>query len=219
MPNILEKYYNNIDKKYGINSLRKKKILSLAALEDSSKSRIMDIGCAEGYLSAALKKPSNYVVGLDISEKNINEAKKVLDQAIVFDIESEDWPNDFIENKFDLIVCAEVIEHLFDQDGAIAKISKILKPDGRLIISSPNFLVWNNRLRILFGHYGAKEIFFDQGHIHLLSYNGLKDKFEKNGFQIVAEDNLWYPNNLEFFKLILPKNLFIYQSIICLKNK
>lgn len=183
--NPLKKYYNEIRTDYGINNLRRRKILELAKASGLSGRRILDLGCASGYLAKELKQADNFVAGLDISEKSIRGLKDILDKSQVFDIERDDWSPEFIDNKFDLIICAELLEHLFGIDGSLQRLKEVLKADGKIIISTPNFLLWNNRARMLLGHYGEKEIFYDWGHIHLMSYNGLKKKLAKNNFNLI----------------------------------
>lgn len=213
----MKQYYGARGLQYGMNSLRKKKLLQLIYEEGLENKRILDIGCATGFFGKELKRENNTVIGVDISEKLIDEAKKTLDEAYVLDIENEEWPKQFIENPFDIIICAEVIEHLFDQDAFLKKLKTIMKPEAKLIITSPNFLVWNNRIKMLIGRYGIKEVFNDMSHIHLLSYNGLLSKIKNAGFQIVAENHVWYPNWLEKIHYFLPPNLFVYQAIIKLQ--
>jgi len=219
MQDPIKKYYNETRTNYGANTLRRKKILKLISNRGNFENkRILDVGCASGYLAKEFKKDGNFVVGVDISEKFTKQLKSELDQFFVLNVESDDWPAEFLENKFDLIICAEILEHLFDSDEFLRRLKQILKPACRIIITTPNFLVWNNRLRMLFGHFGEKEILYDEGHIRLLSYNGLLKKIKKNGFKVVAEDNIWYPNRLESVKNFLSKNLFVYQSIMAIKK-
>lgn len=217
--NILQKYYSERGLQYGMNSLRRRKLTDLICEEGLENKRILDIGCATGFFGKELKRESNTVIGVDISEKLINEAKKVLDDAYALDIENEEWPKKFIENPFDIIICAEVIEHLFDQETFLKKLKTIMKREAKLIITTPNFLVWNNRVKMLLGRFGIKEVFNDPSHIHLLSYKGLKTKLEGAGFQIVKENHVWHPCWIEWLKALLPKNLFVYQAIIMLQMK
>jgi 2-polyprenyl-3-methyl-5-hydroxy-6-metoxy-1,4-benzoquinol methylase len=216
MSNIVKDYYNK-KSDYGMNSLRKKKILELLEIKKLSEKKVLDIGCASGYLLNELKNKNNYLVGIDISEKNIEKVSSEINEALVFDIENENWPENFTNSKFDVIIMAEVIEHLFDQENFLEKIKQILKSDGFLILTTPNFLTWNNRLRMLFGNYGDKEKLYDSSHINLLSYLGLKKKLNQSGFKVIKENNIWYPNYLEKIKKILPANLFVFQSIFKIK--
>lgn len=213
-PSVVKKFYEQQSPQYAVNALRRQKILQLAQADGLSGKRILDIGCATGYLGQALKQPDNFVAGVDVAESAVAEARKVLDAAYVVDVENEPWPEDFVTQPFDLVICAEFIEHLFDQDAFLQHIKKIMKPGGRLILTTPNFLLWNNRLRMLLGRFGPKEALFDQSHIHLLSYRGFKEKIAQAGFTVVAEHNIWYPNWLEKIHAILPPNLFVFQTII-----
>ena len=101
MTSIVKNYYEQ-KQDYGMNSLRRKKILSLIGKNLKYK-RILDVGCASGYLSKDLKQKDNYVVAVDISENNISKIVNYVDQALVLDIENNNWPEDFIENKFDYV--------------------------------------------------------------------------------------------------------------------
>lgn len=213
----ITKYYNEVRTDYGMNSLRRKKILNLAG--QLTGKRILDLGCASGYLAKELKQSDNFIAGIDISNKYEDQLKAELDYFAVVNVEIDQWPQDFFENKFDLIICAEILEHLFDQDGFLIKLKQILSPGGEIIISTPNFLIWNNRIRMFLGQYSEKEIFFDSGHIHLLSYNGLLEKLQQTGFKVVSEDHVWYPNKLEKIKSILSPNLFVFQSVIKMKTQ
>jgi len=216
MSNIVKNYYNS-KTNYGMNSLRKKKILDLINIKELTNKKILDIGCASGYLSQELKQADNYVVGIDISATNLAKISSAIDKTLVLDIENDAWPESFTKNKFDVIIMAEIIEHLFDQDNLLKKLKQILQSSGFIILTTPNFLTWNNRLRMLFGKYGDKEILYDKSHINLLSYVGLKKKLNQHNFKIIQENNLWYPNYLEKIKNILPANLFVFQSIFKIK--
>lgn len=210
-------YYNEVMKDYGVNSLRRRKVLALAQRQALDHARILDFGCAGGYLSQELKRPQNYVVGVDIAEQSVHAARKVLDEAFVLDVERDVWPDEWHHARpFDLVLCAEFIEHLFDPRAFLRRLHEIIRPDGAVILTTPNFLVWNNRLRILLGRYGPKEVFLDQGHIHLFSYYGIMDVVQEEGFTVMREDHVWYPNWAERLRAFLPPNLFVYQTIIVL---
>lgn len=215
---IIKKYYEKQGAQYGINSLRRKKMLGLILEEGVEKKRILDIGCATGYVGKELKRENNILAGVDISEANLAEAKKYYDETCLMDVESDGWPQNLLQNPFDIVIAGEITEHLFDQDGFLQKVKKVMKPEGRFILTTPNFLLWNNRIRILLGQYGMKEMYNDKSHIHLLSYRGFQEKIRNAGYRNVREDNIWYPNYLEKIHRILPPNLFVFQTIIKLEK-
>ena len=62
-------------------------------------------------------------------------------------------PLNFENESFDLIILGEVIEHLYDPDRVLQECSRILKPNGVLLITTPNLLSWYNRILMVLGYY------------------------------------------------------------------
>jgi len=216
MNQVVKNYYDQRND-YGINRLRRKKINSLVQNEINQGNKyILDLGCASGYLAGAWRE-NNYLIGADIAQQPIVQAKNILNEAYLFDLESADWPLAITNKKFDIILCAEILEYLFNPQDFLLKLKKLLNLNGYLIITTPNFLVWHNRWRMVLDQYGAKELFNDYGHIHLFSYNSLQKLLHQVSLKIIGENNLWHPNYLEKFAKILPPNLFVYQAILKVK--
>ena len=90
-----------------------------------------------------------------------------------------DFPNKSPDEKFDYIVCSEVIEHLQDDDLALRKIYSLLKPKGVAIISTPSKNAPLYRLGL------ARE--FDQrvGHVRRYALEELVELCRKNGYEIL----------------------------------
>lgn len=215
MSEVIKDFYNN-HKAFGINSLRRRKIHALANKAFAGeKKRVLDVGCTSGYVSAPFKDAGHYVVGIDIADKPISEAKKVLNEAYVVDIEHYPWPKEIEGKKFDLIILGEVIEHLFDQSAILQQLKKLLSPGGYILVTTPNLLIWSERVRMLLGTYENK----DAGHIRMLSFRTFRMLCEKEGLSIIAEDHVWKPNWLERFHAFLPANMFAYQIVILLQDK
>lgn len=57
----------------------------------------------------------------------------------------------FTSNSLDIVVAGEIIEHLYDTGDFLEEIKRVLKPEGKLIITTPNLAPLANRARILFG--------------------------------------------------------------------
>ncbi len=91
-----EIHYQDKSVNYGIAHTRLKRILDLVG--GISGKKVLDIGCARGYVGSRIKALGNYVVGVDIAESAAKEAEKVLDKTYVFDLEGS-WPD--LGNKFD----------------------------------------------------------------------------------------------------------------------
>jgi len=208
-------HYENKSLGYGIGHTRLRRILELAG--DVEGVRIIDAGCARGYLGAKLKEGGAYVVGLDISSGVIYEAKTKLDEAYACDLE-ETWPVELKDSSFDLIIIAEVLEHVFNPVLVLNQAHRLLKPGGNVIITTPNFLAWTNRWKFLFGNFAYQEQgIFDFGHIRWFTYGYLREVLKQSGFQITNEWHIIFPGKLTKLLKLWP-SLFAFQFILKAKK-
>lgn len=208
-------YYQNKNLAYGIGHTRLRRILDLA--EDVSGRRILDVGCGSGKLGAEFKKRGAYAVGSDISPVAVKEAKARLDE--VFLVQSEDvLPRNTSQGQFDLIILAEILEHVFDPVAMLIKANKFLKSGGHFIITTPNFMVWTNRLKFLLGKFTYQsEGMFDFGHIRWFSHSYLKEVFKEAGLKVVAEKHIIFPGKLTRLLKKWPA-IFAWQFIVKVKK-
>lgn len=99
--------------------------------------RILDLGCGDGrFLEfCVVAAPQSRPVGVEISWVR---ARRVADKGfIVLQADSERLP--FADGSFHLVLCIEVIEHVCRPDAMMADIARILLPEGRLILTTPNY--------------------------------------------------------------------------------
>jgi len=92
--------------------------------------RVLDVGCATGYLSKKFREKGCYVVGVEIDEDAGFLARQNWNDVIIGDIESIKipYPNDF----FDVIVCADILEHLKRPDLVLLKLKKTSNQEDKL---------------------------------------------------------------------------------------
>jgi 2-polyprenyl-3-methyl-5-hydroxy-6-metoxy-1,4-benzoquinol methylase len=104
---------------------------------------VLDIACGEGYGSAALLKAgAKSVIGVDISADSCAHAReKYQIDARVGDAAELDLP----AHSRDVIVSFETIEHVPEPEKFLTECQRILRPDGLLIISTPNSKVYNEK--------------------------------------------------------------------------
>lgn len=146
-----------------------------------SNKKVLDVGCGQGLLGKAYREKGNYVVGIDRAVAIKNASKKRLNKFY-----NEDF-TDFKKikkilgkQKFDVIVFADVLEHIYDPVGVVIFYKQFLKKGGRIFISVPNFVLWDTRFKILFGKYdyvnagGTRE----KTHIRIFT-RGVINKFIK----------------------------------------
>lgn len=113
--------------------------------------RCLDVGCGDGTTTGlwAQRVGADYL-GVDISSgavartRALGLAAELVDDASRLPLES---------GSFDVAVCSEVLEHLFDPLAALAELRRVLRPDGRLIITVPNIAYWRRRADLLVGRW------------------------------------------------------------------
>jgi 2-polyprenyl-3-methyl-5-hydroxy-6-metoxy-1,4-benzoquinol methylase len=104
---------------------------------DKKSLKIMDVGCGNGNISRYLGSKNYEVLGIDISEASILKAR-ILNR---FDnVSFRCLPAEALIGiqKFDVVVCSEVIEHLDDPKTVVNQLRKLLNPGGLLIVTVPN---------------------------------------------------------------------------------
>ena len=112
---------------------------------------VLEIGCAEGWMSESISKKANILFSCDIAMSYLHRAKKGGINANFARIDVHCLP--FPENLFDCVVITEVLEHLIAPYRALEEIRRILKPKGILIISVPNNMNFSNLLMHLMKKY------------------------------------------------------------------
>lgn len=208
--NLIFDYYNNKTVPFSIGGRRRKKTMPI--LVNIHNQKVLDIGCATGYIGVVLKKQGNYVVGIDITKNNIAKAKKVLDEAYVFDIENDNVK--VLGKNYDLIIIMEVIEHLFDPEVALKRFLPLLKPHGRLLVSTPNIVQIYNRLKMFLGIFEYKEeTVVNKSHIHFFTRPTFLKLISDLNLKIIHESNVILPETLSPIIKFWP-NLFSHQVII-----
>lgn len=106
---------------------------------------VLDLGCGDGHYSNNLKN-----MGFDVTAADMDSRRFKFHDTIRFVKCELSDKLDFPDSKFDYVVLLEVVEHLRKPFAVINEVSRILKPNGRLIISTPNILNIGSRLRFLF---------------------------------------------------------------------
>ncbi len=114
------------------------KSLLAELVPEASTSSVLEIGCGTGALLAALRPARG--LGIDISEPMIRQARDRHRNSLelsfaVGEAESLDVPGDW-----NVIIMVDLIEHLYDPERAIRRISSLMKPGNRLIITWANHL-------------------------------------------------------------------------------
>ena len=154
------------------------------ALPSSSTLRILDLGCGNGHLSYLIAQQGYEVVGIDDSESGIKFARLSYPncqfiQSSIYDLSG----NNDLETSFDVVISAEVIEHLLYPKELVRAAKKCLKPNGRLILTTPYHGYLKNLVLALSGKLDRHfTVLWDGGHVKFFSVDTLKTMLESEGF-------------------------------------
>ncbi|MDP1728725.1 MAG: class I SAM-dependent methyltransferase [archaeon] len=182
-------------------------------LVDKNK-KVLDIGCASGYLASFLKEKGCVVDGVDTDEELIKIAKKYCNAYIL------DISKDNVVGKYDIIILGDILEHLENPDKVLLSLKENLNDDGYIIISIPNIANIYPRLKILFGNFDYEEIgIFDKTHLRFFTRKSFKELIKNTGYKIEKLEYTPIPIYLKFPnipKLFLnPIYYLLYILAIC----
>jgi SAM-dependent methyltransferase len=164
--------------------------------EFASAPRMLDLGCASGAWSTRVADElgAAQAVGVDLSTKGLLAAAEKGMDPVYASVDGAVLP--FRDSSLDVVMCDEVIEHVVDTDGLLDEIHRILRPTGRLVLSTPNLAAWFNRLALLggvqpaftevgysgvYGRPGSEVV----GHLRLFTWRALREFLAAHDFTIV----------------------------------
>lgn len=159
----------------------------VAALVPQRAERILDIGCGAGQLGRHLKQRQQcWVSGIEVVEAVAEQARAVLDEVLVGDVEMivRTPPRE----RFDCIVCADVLEHLREPGQVLEKLREgWLAPGGVVVASVPNVRHWSVIRQLLEGRWDYADAgLLDRTHLRFFTRTTLYFLFAQAGYQILS---------------------------------
>ena len=160
----------------------------LLSLVPPTARRVLDVGCASGYLGRELTdRLACEVYGIDADAGSIEEARdkgyaglELRDLSLPLDLP---W-----EGPFDAVVAGDVLEHLTDPGPVLRWVRDTLAPGAPLIVSVPNVANAAIRVKLLAGRFDYSDTgILDRTHVHLYTYASARDLLQSHGFSIEQE--------------------------------
>lgn len=145
--------------------------------------RLLELGCGEGYtlLSARQQGKASEIVGIDIIPRCTTHDQ--LDFYLQGDLDTLTIP--YPEEYFDVIICADVLEHLVDPWTALHRLVRLLRSGGTLIASIPNARDYTLAASLLCkGSFTYRtEGLLDKGHLRFFCKKDMDGMIREAGLQ------------------------------------
>lgn len=175
--------------------------------------RILDVGCGCGYHDILFASHSSieYVLGLDYSEQSVIAANNIYPHNKV-ERKCIDFLNTDEFYNFDIAVSFQVIEHLKNYESFLQKMANSVSENGYVIVATPNYNRFSNRVRNLFG---KKPLLSDVMHYKEFNIKDMKLLGEKVGLKIEKyfghSISLNIINNIDRY---IPKKILFYIGVM-----
>lgn len=149
---------------------------------------VLEIGCGPGSITKILAEQSSCkVIGLELDPDAIEKVTPYCVKVMQADLNSSEWPR-LLDNseKFDVVVAADVLEHLYDPWVSLQRMVPLVKPDGCIVISLPHV-----------GHAAVMACLFngdfeyrnwgllDRTHIRFFCLKNIEDLFTQSNLKII----------------------------------
>lgn len=151
------------------------------------KSRVLELGCASGYLSGYMEHTLGCrVTGIEFDSDAVEIARTRCSEVYQADLD-EDIALDCARSSapYDVLLAAAVLEHLKYPERLLRAAHTLLAPNARLIISLPNIAHWQMRLKLLMGRFDYEDYgIMDRTHLKLYTLKTGRELIESCGYAV-----------------------------------
>lgn len=145
--------------------------------------KVLDVGCATGYLGAVLRDRGCSVWGIDSDAEALTSAATHYADVALVDLDVSTvlpWKRDF-----DVIIAADVLEHLREPAQTLQALSQHGRENARVIVSLPNVAHVSIRLSLLVGRFDYRDSgILDRTHCRLFTFASARELAESAGLKI-----------------------------------
>jgi 2-polyprenyl-3-methyl-5-hydroxy-6-metoxy-1,4-benzoquinol methylase len=159
-------------------------------MADRRPARILDLGCSGGQLAAALRKHGHHVTGVDVVE--IEGVRDHVDEFMLIDLER--GIGEVNAAPFDVVLAADVLEHVKEPEQLLEEARGVLAPDGVVLACVPNFGHWYARARVASGTFAyERRGILDAGHVRFFTRRSFRKLVGRAGYSETREATIGLP--------------------------
>lgn len=156
----------------------------IATLGDSLS--VLDVGFGAGHLARRIRPRCRYLAGIELDPEAAREGSAFFDDPVLNDVVrglAGPW-----REAFDVVVAADILEHLPEPGQALDLLRPLLREGGLLLVSLPNVANVTVRLALLLGRFPrAERGILDRTHLGFFTRRTGRELLEAHGFRVVRE--------------------------------
>ncbi|MBU1125702.1 MAG: methyltransferase domain-containing protein [Candidatus Omnitrophica bacterium] len=142
---------------------------------------VVDLGCGYGYMTKQLVSSAR-VYGLDLKEGPLRDALQQGVQPIVCNLANE---IPLKSDTVDAVVAGEIIEHIMEPEVFLAQVLRILKPGGKLILTTPNLKALISLVYMILRDRPSPQV-FQPFHVRFFTFTSLAKLLREAGFRVLS---------------------------------
>ena len=213
-------------------TMKKSRLSSHSQLLDMvgpTMQRVLDVGCGKGDLAHALAQRGHTVVGID--QYPPEQEVDAFYEANLF----TGLPDEVLDERFDTILFADVLEHLPHPDAMLKQAAGLLSENGKILVSVPNAVHWSVRAQVVAGRFDyTNKGIMDHGHLRFFTRLSAERMFEQAGLRVAEHRTSPVPwenvlprvfgkflrekvEHADFMLSRMKPNVFAYQNLFELK--
>lgn len=149
--------------------------------------RVLEIGCGPGSITKVLATEGQCTVtGMELDPSAIEKAAPFCESILQVDLNAEDWPMQLDSKRFDVVVAADVLEHLYNPWQTLEQMATLVNENGYLVISLPHIGHASVIACIINGNFEYRDWgLLDRTHIRFFGLKNIEDLFANAGLKIV----------------------------------
>ncbi|MGA0895024.1 MAG: class I SAM-dependent methyltransferase [Ilumatobacteraceae bacterium] len=152
---------------------------------------ILELGSSTGRTTAVLQRWGRRVTAVEQDPAAAAIAERFADRVIVGDLDQPAALDTLTGSEFDLVIAADVLEHLRDPLRCLRQALGLLRPGGLAVLSIPNVAHGDVRLALLGGHFAYTDIgLLDRTHVQLFTRHSLEQLVAEAGLRVVHWDRV-----------------------------
>lgn len=147
--------------------------------------RVLELGAASGHVTRALKSSDNSVTAVERDGRFEKTLAEIADAVLITDLDWLDLRQKLQNEKFDVILAGDVLEHCRQPELVLLQLHDLLNPDGYVVISLPNIAHGDVRLALLTGKFEYRPTgLLDSTHIRFFTRDTITTFLNQNEFDV-----------------------------------